>query len=167
VNYEKLFEIKPPFPRITYSEAVETLQEKQSKIKWGEDFGYEDEKMLAIQFNKPVFVHTYPKEIKAFYCKAHGDNPELVLSVDLLVPKIGEISTGGAREDDKSKLLARLKELGLQQKDYDWYVDLRRYGTVPHTGFGLGVERLLVWILDLKSIMEAIPFPRTIRRYCP
>jgi asparaginyl-tRNA synthetase len=167
VNSEKLFEIKPPFPRITYSEAVEMLQENRSKIKWGEDFGYEDEKILAKQFDKPVFVHTYPKEIKAFYCKAHGDNPELVLSVDLLVPKIGEISTGGAREDDKNKLLARLKELGLQQEDYDWYVDLRRYGTVPHTGFGLGVERLLVWVLNLKSIMEAIPFPRTIRRYYP
>ncbi|MEA2090619.1 MAG: asparagine--tRNA ligase [Thermoproteota archaeon] len=167
VKAEKLVEIKPPFPKITYAEAVETLQKKNSKIKWGEDFGYEDEKTLAKQFDKPVFIHTYPKQTKAFYCKTYRDNPELAMSVDLLVPRIGEISTGGAREDNKSKLLARLKELGLRREDYDWYIDLRRYGTVPHTGFGLGVERLLAWMLNLESVMEAIPFPRTVRRFYP
>lgn len=167
VEAEKLAEVESPFPKITYTEAIERLHKKNFKIKWGEDFGYKDEKALAKEFDRPVFVHTYPKGIKAFYCKTCEENPELAMSVDLIAPRIGEISTGGAREDDKSKMLARLKEFGLRQEDYDWYVDLRRYGTVPHTGFGLGIERLLMWMLNLDSVMEAIPFPRTIRRYYP
>jgi asparaginyl-tRNA synthetase len=166
-DISKLVSVKAPFPKITYIEAIEKLHAKGFKVKWGEDLGYDEEKDLAEDFGKPFFVYDYPKKIKAFYCKTHRDNPELAMSTDMLVPRIGEISTGGAREDDKEKLVERLKELGLREEDYDWYIDLRRYGTVPHVGFGLGVERLLTWMLDLENIIDAIPFPRTIRRFYP
>jgi asparaginyl-tRNA synthetase len=166
-DISKLALVKPPFPRITYSEAVERLTAKRFKIRWGEDLGYEEEKALADEFGKPFFVYDYPKRIKAFYCKIRRDDPELVMSTDMLVPRIGEISTGGAREDDKEKLVERIKEMGLKEEDYDWYLDLRRYGTVPHVGFGMGVERLLTWMLDLDNIIDAIPFPRTTRRFYP
>jgi len=166
-DVSKLKAVKTPFPRITYTEAIEKLNEKSFKIKWGEDFGFDDEKALAEEFGGPFFVYAYPRQIKAFYCKSHRDNPDLVMSTDMLVPKIGEISTGGAREDDKDELLKRIRELGLREEDYDWYIDLRRYGTVPHVGFGLGLERLLTWMLALENIIDAIPFPRTIRRFYP
>jgi len=166
-DISKLKVVKTPFPRITYTEAIEKLNAKDFKIKWGEDFGFEDEKALAEQFGGPFFVYAYPRQIKAFYCKSHRDNPDLVMSTDMLVPRIGEISTGGAREDDKEELLKRISELGLREEDYDWYIDLRRYGTVPHVGFGLGLERLLTWMLDLENIIDSIPFPRTIRRFYP
>jgi asparaginyl-tRNA synthetase len=129
--------------------------------------GYEEEKALAEDYGKPFFVYDYPKQIKAFYCKVNRDNPQLAMSTDILVPRIGEISTGGAREDDRQRLVERLLELGLQEKDYDWYIDLRRYGTVPHVGFGMGLERVLEWMLDLENIIDAIPFPRTTRRFYP
>jgi len=122
---------------------------------------------LTEEFGGPVFVYRYPKKIKAFYVKAYQDKPDMVMSADLLVPRIGELSTGGARVDDKEELLRNLQEFGLRPEDYDWYVDIRRYGTVPHTGFGMGVERLLAWMLNLESIMDAIPFPRTTRRSYP
>jgi asparaginyl-tRNA synthetase len=163
----KLGSVKTPFPKITYTEAIEKLIAKNFKTKWGDDLGYEEEKALADDFGKPFFVYDYPKQIKAFYCKIHRDKPDLAMSTDMLVPRIGEISTGGAREDDKEKLVTRLKELGLKEEDYDWYIDLRRYGTVPHVGFGMGLERLLTWMLDLDNIIDAIPFPRTIRRFYP
>ena len=166
VDAGKLAKVKAPFNRITYDEAVEKLRKKSFKIKWGEDFGFNEEKALAEEFG-PLFVYAYPKKIKAFYCKAYRENPEMVMSVDLIVPNIGELSTGGAREDDKEELLKRLEEFGLRQEDYEWYIDLRRYGTVPHTGFGLGVERLLAWMLDLENIIDTIPFPRTTRRFYP
>jgi asparaginyl-tRNA synthetase len=166
-DISKLVSVKTPFPKITYTEAIEKLKAKDFKIKWGEDLGYEEEKAVADIFGKPFFIYDYPKQIKAFYCKTHKDNPEIAMSTDMLVPRIGEISTGGAREDDKEKLLERLKEMGLKEEDYDWYVDLRRYGTVPHVGFGMGLERLLTWMLDLENIIDAIPFPRTIRRFYP
>jgi len=166
-DISKLTAVKTPFPRITYTEAIERLNAKGSKIKWGEDLGFDEEKALAEDFGNPFFVYAYPRRIKAFYCKTYRDNPDLVMSTDMLVPKIGEISTGGAREDDKEELLRRLKKFGLKEEDYDWYIDLRRYGTVPHVGFGLGVERLLTWMLDLENIIDAIPFPRTIRRFYP
>ena len=166
-DISKLKVVKTPFPRITYTEAIEKLTAKGFKIKWGEDFGYDDEKALAEEFGKPFFVYAYPRQIKAFYCKTHRDNPDLVMSTDMLVPRIGEISTGGAREDDKEELLRRIRELDLREEDYEWYIDLRRYGTVPHVGFGLGLERLLTWMLDLENIIDAIPFPRTIRRFYP
>jgi len=136
-------------------------------MKWGEDFGFEEEKALATEFEKPVFVYAYPKQVKAFYCKTYRDNPDLAMSADLLVSRIGEITTGGSRVDDKDELIQRMKEFGLRPEDYEWYVDLRRYGTVPHAGFGLGVERLLAWMLKLETVMDAIPFPRTIRRFYP
>ena len=166
VDAEKLAKVKPPFSRITYGEAIERLRKKSFKIKWGEDFGFNEEKALAEEFG-PLFVYAYPKKIKAFYCKTYRENPEMVMSIDLIVPNIGELSTGGAREDDKRELLKRLEAFGLRQEDYEWYIDLRKYGTVPHTGFGLGVERLLAWMLDLENIMDTIPFPRTIRRFYP
>jgi asparaginyl-tRNA synthetase len=163
----KLTLIKTPFPKITYTEAIDKLKKKDFKIRWGEDLGYEEEKALADDFGKPFFVYDYPKQIKAFYCKIYRDNPEIAMSTDMLVPRIGEISTGGAREDDKERLIERLKEMGLEEKDYDWYIDLRRYGTVPHVGFGMGLERLLTWMLDLDNIIDSIPFPRTTRRFYP
>ncbi len=167
VDTKELRKIKPPFPRITYREAVERLQKKGFDIKWGEDMGYEEEKALAKDFAGPFFVHDYPREIKAFYCKTYRDQPDLAMSVDMLVPRIGELTTGGAREDDKDELIRRIKESGLRVKDYDWYIDMRKYGTVPHAGFGLGVERLLMWMLNLDHIIDAIPFPRTMRRSYP
>lgn len=166
-DLSKLASVKTPFHKITYTEAIEKLNTKDFKIKWGDDLGYEEEKALADDFDRPFFVYDYPKQIKAFYCKTYRDKPDLAMSTDMLVPRIGEISTGGAREDDEGKLAAKLKEQGLNEEDYDWYVDLRRYGTVPHVGFGMGLERLLTWMLDLENIIDAIPFPRTIRRFYP
>lgn len=166
-DMKKLQTVKPPFPKITYAEAIERLNSKDFKTKWGTDLGYEEEKAVADDFGEPFFIYDYPKEIKAFYCKTYRDKPDIAMSTDMLVPRIGEISTGGAREDDKGKLVTRLKELGLKEKDYDWYIDLRRYGTVPHVGFGMGLERLLTWMLDLDNIIDAIPFPRTTRRFYP
>jgi asparaginyl-tRNA synthetase len=166
-DISKLTSVKTPFPRITYTEAIEKLHAKGFKIKWGEDLGYEEEKALADIFGKPLFMYDYPTQIRTFYCKTYRDNSKLAMSTDMLVPRIGEISTGGAREDDKEKMIARIKEVGLKEEDYDWYIDLRRYGTVPHVGFGMGLERLLTWILDLENIIDAIPFPRTIRRFYP
>ena len=166
-DIEKLKQVKTPFPRITYSEAVEKLQKNNSTIKWGDDLGYEDEKTLAEEIGKPFFVYDYPAAIKAFYCKTYKEKPEIALSVDMMVPKIGEISTGGQREEDKDILIQRIKDMGLNEKDYDWYLDLRRYGTIPHVGFGMGLERLLVWMLDLDNIIDSIPFPRTTRRFYP
>ena len=167
VDVSKLVSVKTPFPRMTYTEAVELLCKKGAKLKWGDDLGYEDEKALADEFGKPFFVYDYPTAIKAFYCKTHSDRPEVALSVDMLVPRIGEVSTGGAREEDTEVLIKRIREMGLKEKDYDWYLDLRRYGTVPHVGFGLGLERLLAWMLDLENVIDAIPFPRTTRRFYP
>jgi asparaginyl-tRNA synthetase len=163
----KVASVETPFPKITYTEAVERLKAKGIERKWGEDFGYDDEKALADEFGKPFFVYDYPTAIKAFYCKTYRDHPEVAMSADMLVPRIGEISTGGAREDDKDVLIKRIREMGLSEKDYDWYLDLRRYGTVPHVGFGMGLERLLTWMLDLENIIDSIPFPRTIRRFYP
>ena len=167
VNTERLLEVQKPFPRITYREAIERLQKRGFDIKWGEDMGYDEEKVLAEEFKEPFFVFDYPREIKAFYCKTYKDHPEIAMSVDMLVPKVGELTTGGAREDDKDKLIKRIQDSGLRVDDYNWYIDLRRYGTVPHVGFGLGVERLIMWMLNLDNIIDAIPFPRTTRRFFP
>jgi len=164
---KELSKIKAPFPKITYSEAIESLHKKGFELPWGEDFGFNEERALTEEFKGPVFVYAYPKKIKAFYVKAYPDKLDIVMSTDLLVPRIGELSTGGARVDDKEELIRNLQVFGLNPKDYEWYVDLRRYGSVPHTGFGMGVERLLAWMLNLESIMDAIPFPRTTRRSYP
>lgn len=167
VDVNKLKLVKAPFPRITYTESIEILKKNGSELKWGDDLGYEEEKIIAKEFGRPFFIYDYPTAIKAFYCKTHKDNPELAMSVDMLVPRIGEISTGGAREDDKELLINRMNNLGLKTEDYSWYIDLRRYGTVPHVGFGMGLERLLVWMLDLENVIDSIPFPRTTRRFYP
>ncbi len=166
-DISKLKDVRPPFPRITYSEAIDTLKSKGARIEWGEDLGFDDEKTLAETIGRPFFVYAYPKKIKAFYCKTYKETPDLAMSTDILVPRIGEISTGGAREDDKERLMARIEESKLEAEDYNWYIDLRRYGTVPHVGFGLGVERLITWMLDLENIIDSIPFPRTVRRFYP
>ncbi|MGD0645523.1 MAG: asparagine--tRNA ligase [Candidatus Bathyarchaeia archaeon] len=166
-DISKLRAVKAPFPRITYLEAIERLKVKNTALAWGVDLGYEDEKVLAEDFDKPFFVYDYPTAIKAFYCKTYRDHQDVAMSVDMMVPRIGEISTGGAREEDKDMLIQRMREQGLKPEDYEWYLDLRRYGTVPHVGFGMGLERLLTWMLDLDNIIDSIPFPRTTRRFYP
>jgi len=164
---KELTKIKAPFPKVTYDEAIQRLNKQDFKIQWGEDFGFNEERALTQEAGGPTFVFAYPKKIRAFYVKAYPDRPEVVMSADLLVPRIGELSTGGARVDDKQEILHNLLESGLRPEDYEWYIDLRRYGTVPHTGFGMGVERLLTWMLNLESIFDSIPFPRTTRRSYP
>ncbi len=166
-DLSKVASVKTPFPKMTYTEAIKRLEAKGLKKAWGEDLGYDDEKALADDVGKPFFVYDYPTAIKAFYCKTYREHPEVAMSADMLVPRIGEISTGGAREDDKEILIKRIRDMGMSEKDYDWYLDLRKYGTVPHVGFGMGVERLLTWMLDLENIIDSIPFPRTIRRFYP
>ena len=167
VDIDKLKLVKKPFPRITYDESIDILKKNGSDLNWGDDLGYEEEKIIANNFGRPFFIYDYPSAIKAFYCKTHRNNPKLAMSVDMLVPRIGEISTGGVREDDKDILINRIIDSGLKVEDYSWYIDLRRYGSVPHVGFGLGLERLLVWMLDLDNIIDSIPFPRTTRRFYP
>ena len=164
---KELAKIKTPFPKITYDEAIQRLQKAGCQIQWGEDFGFNEERALTEEMGGPMFVYAYPKKIKAFYVKAYPDKPDLVMSADLLVPRIGELTTGGARVDDKEELLQNMKVFDLRPEDYEWYVDLRKYGSVPHTGFGMGIERLLAWMLNLESVMDTIPFPRTTRRSYP
>ena len=160
--------VQAPFPRITYDEAVETLKAKGQPFKWGSDFGGTDETVLAEQFDQPFAVHRFPSALKAFYMKPDPDRPELSLSVDILAPEgYGEIIGGGERLDDLDELLARIKKHGLSQKTFEWYLDLRRYGTVPHSGFGMGIERVLTWICGLEHLREAIPYPRTLNRLYP
>jgi asparaginyl-tRNA synthetase len=164
---KELAKVKAPFPKITYDETIERLHKSGSEIKWGEDLGFNEERMLTQELGGPMFVYAYPKKIRAFYVKAYRERPETVMSADLLVPRIGELSTGGARVDDKEEMLRNLREFGLRPEDYEWYIDLRRYGSVPHTGFGMGIERLLTWMLNLESVFDSIPFPRTTRRSYP
>lgn len=160
--------VVPPFPRISYDEAVEILQKNGSEIQWGEDLGGGDETIIANQFDRPVFVHGYPAEIKAFYFKPHPERPEIVLGSDLLAPEgYGEIIGGGERISDLDLLMQRLKEHNLPEENYQWYLDLRRYGSVPHSGFGLGLERTVSWICGLSHLREAIPFPRLLNRLYP
>jgi len=164
---KELLKIRAPFPKITYNEAIERLHKRGFKIPWGEDFGFNEERALTEDFAGPLFVYAYPKKIKAFYVKAYPEKPDIVMSADLIVPRIGELTTGGARVDDRDELIQNLKSFDLRPEDYEWYIDLRKYGTVPHTGMGMGVERLLAWMLNLESVMDTIPFPRTTRRSYP
>ncbi len=160
--------VVPPFPRISYTEAVEKLNDSGHKFEWGGDFGGEDETVLAEMFDKPVLVHRYPAAVKAFYMKRDKDNDDLALGVDILAPEgYGEIIGGGEREDNYDIIHKRLKEYGLSVKEFDWYLDLRKYGTFPHSGFGMGIERTVAWICGLKHIRESIPFPRMIHRLEP
>lgn len=164
----KLEKVKPPFPRITYTEALEILKRKGKEIPWGEDFGGDEETAISEEFEKPVMVYKYPKKCKAFYMKEDPENPELSLSVDLLAPEgYGEIVGGGQREDSYEKLLNRMKELNIPVEPYEWYLELRKYGTFPHSGFGLGVERTLAWICGIHHVRETIPLPRLLEKIYP
>ncbi len=160
--------IHTPYPRITYDKAIEILKNKGMKIEWGDDLGADEERTLTMEFNKPFFVTHFPKQIKAFYMKLDPTRPDVVLGFDMLAPEgYGEIIGGSEREDDYEKLLKRIIEFGLNPDDYKWYLDLRKYGTVPHSGFGLGVERLVMWIAGLDHIRDATPFPRFRERIYP
>jgi len=164
----RLEKIVPPFPRITYDEAIVRLQKAGVDIQWGADFGGGDETILAEQFDRPVFVEKYPVEIKAFYMKPDPDRPEVALCDDLLAPEgYGEIIGGSQRIDDVDLLKQRMREHDLPEETYAWYLDLRRYGSVPHSGFGLGLERTVAWLCGLPHIRETIPFPRLINRLYP
>ncbi len=157
-----------PFPRISYTDAVAKLQGLGSDITWGKDLGGDDETLLAKEFDRPVFVFNYPKEIKAFYMKENPDDPRTVLNNDCLAPEgYGEIIGGSQREDDHDRLLARIIAQGLDPEAYRWYLDLRKYGTFVHSGFGLGVERTIAWICGNPHIRESIAFPRQIHRLYP
>ena len=164
----KIINIQPPFPRTTYDEAVQTIQQSMPTFKWGKDLGYEEEKVLTQKFELPFFVTRFPKGIKAFYHMPDPQNPKVTLSVDLLAPEgYGEITGGGQRIHAFEQLLARIKEEKLDPDDYKWYTELRRYGTVPHSGFGMGVERTVAWVCGLEHIRDAIAFPRLINRIYP
>ena len=160
--------VQSPFPRISYDEAVQRLQAKGLPIQWGGDFGGPDETTLSEEFDRPVMVHRYPSALKAFYMKPDADRPELALGVDVLAPEgYGEIIGGGERLADLDLLVTRLDEHKLPQDAFEWYVDLRRYGTVPHGGFGMGIERTVAWICGLEHVRETIPFPRMLHRLYP
>ncbi len=160
--------VKKPLPRISYDEAVEILKKKGLEFEYGNDLGGTDETVISNQFDRPVMVHHYPAEVKAFYMKRDSDNDKFALAVDILAPEgYGEIIGGSQREDDFETLLARIKEHNLPQDAFEWYLDLRRYGSVPHSGFGLGLERTVAWICGLDHVRETIPFPRLIYRNTP
>lgn len=157
-----------PFPRVSYDDAIKLLQENDFDVEWGADFGSPEETFLANHFAKPVFITNFPKEIKAFYMKRHPDRDDVVISADLLAPEgYGEIIGGSERDTDFDYLEARVKEQGLDLEEYSWYLDLRKFGSVPHSGFGLGLERAVTWISGEEHIREAIPFPRTMNRLWP
>ena len=160
--------VRTPFHRVDYGEAVEILKRKGSAITWGDDLGAEDEALLVEDYDRPVFVMNYPKEAKAFYMKENPADPRTVLCDDLLAPEgYGEIIGGSQREDDYDRLLARIHEEKLPVDAYGWYLDLRRYGTFVHSGFGLGLERTIAWVCGLQHIREAIAFPRMMNRLRP
>jgi asparaginyl-tRNA synthetase len=164
----KLEACKAPFPRLTYDEAVEILKEKGSEITWGGDFGGTDETLLSEKFERPVIVHRYPSQVKAFYMAPDPVRPEVALCVDVLAPEgYGEIIGGGERLADHDLLLSRIDEAKLPREAFEWYLDLRRYGTVPHSGFGMGIERVVAWICGLEHVRETIPFPRMLYRLTP
>jgi asparaginyl-tRNA synthetase len=160
--------VRPPFPRISYTEAVARLNALGSDMSWGSDLGGDDETLLAREYDRPIFVYNYPKHVKAFYMKENPQDPRTVLNNDCLAPEgYGEIIGGSQREDDYGKLLSRIREQGLDPEAYRWYLDLRKYGTFVHSGFGLGIERTVAWICGLSHIREAIAFPRQIHRLYP
>ena len=165
---EKLEKIKLPFPRMSYDEAVKILQGKGSEIQWGGDFGGTDETLLSEGSEKPLLVHHYPSQVKAFYMAPDPARPEVALCVDMLAPEgYGEIIGGGERLADFALLEQRIQEQHLPPKAFEWYLDLRRYGTVPHSGFGMGIERVVAWICGLEHVRETIPFPRMLYRLTP
>ena len=157
-----------PFPRITYSEAIELLQREGFPIEWGSDFGGDEETAISNAFDRPVLVHRYPVQCKAFYMKTDSTDSRLALCVDMLAPEgYGEIIGGGQREDDWSTLQQRIRQHELPEDAFGWYLDLRRYGSVPHAGFGMGIERMVAWLCGLHHVRETIPFPRMLERLRP
>ncbi len=170
----KLEKISPPFPRITYDEAAKMLQEGhakgalENKFEWGGDLGSPDETYLSAQFEKPIMVHRYPAQVKAFYMEPDPDRPELALCLDVLAPEgYGEIIGGSQRMASYDLLLKRIREHGLPEEAFKWYLDLRKFGGVPHAGFGMGIERVVAWICGLEHVRETIPFARTLHRLYP
>jgi asparaginyl-tRNA synthetase len=157
-----------PYPRITYDEAIERLAKRGAQVKWGDDFGGDEETILSDEFDRPVMVHRYPTQCKAFYMKQDPTRPEVALCVDMLAPEgHGEIIGGGQREDDYETLRAKILSHDLPLEPFEWYLDLRRYGSVPHAGFGMGIERMTGWLCGIHHIRECIPFPRMMERLEP
>jgi asparaginyl-tRNA synthetase len=167
-DIDVLKKIKGPFPRISYTECIDMLKKADFSIKWGDDFGSPEETHIANQYDCPVIVHRFPSDIKAFYMKRDPEDEKVVLGMDILAPEgYGEIVGGSERETDIDILIERIKEEKLNQSDYDWFLDLRKYGSVPHSGFGMGLERVVAWICGLSHIRETIPFARTMTRLNP
>jgi asparaginyl-tRNA synthetase len=167
-DISKLEKVTPPFPRITYDEAVQVLQKAGNPTKWGDDFGGDEETILSKNFEKPVIIHRYPSAMKAFYMEADPARPDLALNFDMIAPEgYGEIIGGGERQSSYETLLKRIHEQGIPEESLQWYLDLRRYGSVPHAGFGLGLERTVAWICGTEHIREVIPFPRMLYRVYP
>ena len=167
-DIDKLKAVVPPFPRMTYDEAVNLLKDNGSDFKYGSDFGAPDETLLSEKFDKPILIHRWPAEIKAFYMKRDEYDSDLALGVDMIAPEgYGEIIGGGQREDDLDILVNRIRHHDLPLEPFQWYLDLRKYGSVPHSGFGLGLERTVAWICGTNHIRETIPFPRTMARLEP
>jgi asparaginyl-tRNA synthetase len=165
---KKLENIKPPFPRITYEEAIGILQKHGNPAKFGDDIGGDEETLISNEFERPVLIHRYPAAIKAFYMQPDAQRPDLALAFDMIAPEgYGEIIGGSQRIHDYDLLVQRLREHNLPQEAFEWYLDLRRYGSVPHSGFGLGLERTVAWICGTEHIREVIPFPRMIYRVYP
>jgi asparaginyl-tRNA synthetase len=164
----KLEKIVPPFPRVTYDDAIKVLQKAGNPAKWGDDFGGDEETIISKEFDKPVIIHRYPSAMKAFYMATDAERPELSLSFDMIAPEgYGEIIGGGERLADYETLVKRLREHNLPEESFQWYLDLRRYGSVAHAGFGLGLERTVAWICGTEHIREVIPFPRMLYRVYP
>jgi asparaginyl-tRNA synthetase len=164
----KLENVQAPFPRISYDEAADILKKKGLPFEWGGDFGAPDETALSEEFDRPICVHRYPSAVKAFYMKPDPARPEVALCVDVLAPEgYGEIIGGGQRLDDYDLLVQRIKEHDLPQEAFEWYLDLRRFGSVPHGGFGMGIERVVSWICGIDHLREAIPYPRMLYRIYP
>lgn len=165
---ELLKKVTRPFPRITYDKAVEILKDKGVAFEWGGDFGGTDETIIAENFDRPVFIHHFPSEIKAFYMKRDPENEKYALGCDLFAPEgYGEIIGGGQREENLDLIVKRIKEEDLPRESFEWYIDLRKYGTVPHSGFGMGIERVVAWLCKLTHVRETIPFPRMLHRTTP
>ena len=167
-NLAPLERVKKPFPRIFYSEAIDILNKNDKPAKFGDDFGGDEETVISQQFDRPVIIHHYPKAIKAFYMKENEKDPSLVNCMDMIAPEgYGEIIGGSQREDDMDKIKARIREHGLSEDAFKWYLDLRRFGSVPHAGFGLGLERTVAWITGVPHVRETIPFPRLMEKIFP
>lgn len=165
---EPLERTKPPFYRVSYDEAIEILQRKGVKIGWGDDIGADEERALTLEFDKPIVLYGFPEKLKAFYHRNNPKRPEVTLSFDILLPEgYGEVIGGGERIYDAKELVDKIIRFGLNPEDYQWYIDLRRYGSVPHSGFGLGMDRLTMWITGADHVRDVVPFPRDVRRTRP